>query len=69
MINMERREFILKLSKSLLLIAGVTVAGLTLSKRNQAEAGGCAPEDICNGCSKSDKCGLPKKQNYEETAK
>lgn len=59
---MNRREFLLKLGKSVLVITAVTATGILLKKEGDPEA--CADESSCAGCASLQRCGLPKRNAY-----
>lgn len=61
---MERREFLMKLGKSLLLISAVAVAGRILSESEVPDGAACSDDTSCSNCSKSANCGLPKRSMY-----
>jgi hypothetical protein len=61
---MERREFLKRLGKSLLLISAVAVAGRLLSERGGPDEAACSDENRCSNCAKSAHCGLPKFHMY-----
>ena len=60
---MNRREFLLKLGKSVLVITAVTVTGKLLSKK-ESDSAACSPESSCAGCASLQRCGLPKRNAY-----
>jgi hypothetical protein len=60
---MNRREFLLKLGKSVLVITAVTATGRLLSKKD-AGSESCATDSTCAGCGSLQRCGLPKRNDY-----
>ncbi len=60
---MNRREFLLKLGKSVLVITAVTATGILLKKK-KGDPEACADESSCAGCGSLQRCGLPKRNDY-----
>jgi hypothetical protein len=60
---MDRRSFMIKLGKSLLIVAAATAVP-SLLKQNEANA--CASDSSCGSCPKSNRCQLPKFESYKQ---
>lgn len=56
---MKRRDFLTRLTRSLLAISAVAASGLIFSGVSDNESENCPPDKDCKSCLKAGKCGLP----------
>jgi len=63
---MERRIFLQKLARSLLVIGGVAAVGILLPDRNSTSGATCDSGNACDGCNQSAHCGLPQHKAYHQ---
>jgi len=61
--TMNRRDFLLKLGKSIVVITAVTATGRLLSKK-ETDSTSCSTDSSCVGCASLQHCGLPKRNAY-----
>jgi|GEM_PF-3542741 len=59
---MERREFLTKLTRSLLIITGLAASGFAISDQSKGSSDNCPPGKECDRCQKAGSCGLPTKK-------
>lgn len=62
---MERREFLTKLTRSLLIITGLAASGFAISDQSKSSSDSCPPGKECDRCQKVGSCGLPSKKNNQ----